>query len=313
MRVLCSRNTSATSSGILVFSRRVFLFVLSVVFLVFLLFAWARYLSHKNLELDDNVSIIVCGDSHTQSAINDSVLSSSINISFTSQPYFFTFSVLRFLIECNPQIETVILGYSFHSLSPIMDTILFDSETALENALNRDAFLALTDLSYVCKIFYNDPVDIFVLLARSSLRHIWQQVHSNDIHDMLFIGGYYSSFGQNMSIENVEAAVQRHYYKQSEGYEGIAVYQPYYLHRRASLCKDNNVEMYLVNTPISEEYYNKIPRAYISNYYYIASEVDAALLDYHDFQLPDSCYGDADHLNYYGAIEFSKTIDSLMN
>ena len=34
-----------------------------------------------NLKIDNNINVIVCGDSHTQSAINDSILEHSLNIS----------------------------------------------------------------------------------------------------------------------------------------------------------------------------------------------------------------------------------------
>ena len=39
-----------------------------------------------------------------------------------------TYNVIRTLVNSNPQIKTVILGYSYHSLSEIYDDVVYKEE-----------------------------------------------------------------------------------------------------------------------------------------------------------------------------------------
>ena len=311
MKELSTEPCMSSRDNLYAFVMRLIVFLLSITVAVVILFFSSRYLSRESLIIDDGISILVCGDSHTMSAVNDSVLSSSMNISNTSQPFFYTYSVLVPLLARNPQIQTVLLGYSFHSVSSIMDDILFNSDLAKNNCVRRNNYLAVADLSYVVQLVRTDGIQILVLV---SLKQIWKSLHPEGIHDVMFIGKYYPSTGQNLTDENVEAAIQRHYYYESGLVRyGIAEYQINYLYKIAELCNQNEIELFLVNTPVSTQYYEAIPQNYIDNFYYIASTVDATLLDFHDSSLPDSCYGNADHLNYYGAAEFSLLLDSILD
>lgn len=306
-----NRNDTLLSEIFEPFVKRLMYFILSEMLIIAVLFVYARSLSNVNTMFDDNIAIIVCGDSHMQSGINDSLLLSSMNISLTSQPYFYSYSVLSILLSNNPQIENVLLGYSYHSLSPLIDSIISERKLAQKACLDRKPYLVISPLSYVYQLVISDG---FQELLMGSVNQIYKGMFSSEIVEMPYIGGYYSSISNNLSDENIDAAIQRHYYDEFGAVcSGVSVMQIDYLYKIAELCNKCDVELYLINTPISRQYFEAIPRSYIDNYYYIASTVDATFLDFHDFPLPDSCYGDADHLNYYGATEFSLYLDSLLN
>lgn len=293
------------------FVERLIYFVLSVFIFVLILFTFARSLSNRNTGFNEDITIIACGDSHIAAGINDSILSSSVNIALSSQPYFHSYNVLGTLLPNNPEIKTVLLGYAYHSLSPNMDSLVITKKSDLENCGDRGRYLIISPLSYTCHIVIKDGVEV---LLRSIVNHIRIGISTKEILDRPYMGEYYLSNSHNMSQENTDAALQIQYYNRAgEVQNEIAIYQLYYLYRISELCNKNDVELYLLNTPISRQYFEAIPRGYIDNYRYIASTVDATLLDFHDFPLPDSCYGDADHLNYYGATEFSLFLDSLLN
>ena len=84
-----------------------------------------------NITLSKNVTTIICGDSHTKSAVNDSLLQHSINISQTSEHFLYTYNVLAFTLKNNPQIKKVILGVSYHSFSEIYDSYVFDKNAGV--------------------------------------------------------------------------------------------------------------------------------------------------------------------------------------
>ena len=83
-------------------------------------------------------------------------------------------------------------------------------------------------------------------------------------------------------------------------------YQFDYLMKIVELCKIYNVELILINTPTykSEIYSNNTLQSYYNRYF---SQIK--YLDFSDFVLPDSGYGDIEHLNYKGAEIFSQYLE----
>lgn len=75
------------------------------------------------------------------------------------------------------------------------------------------------------------------------------------------------------------------------------------------LCKNIGVRLILLNTPMHPEFQKtlKEDKEYFNKYCEQSRIVDQ-LWNYSDFTLPDSCYADAEHLNYHGADVFTKMI-----
>ena len=76
-----------------------------------------------------------------------------------------------------------------------------------------------------------------------------------------------------------------------------------YLKKIVALCKTNKIKLVLINPPITRDYFKKIPPKFISNYYTTIAELkgNVEFWDFHSLALEKKCYGDADHINSYGA------------
>ena len=70
----------------------------------------------KLLKIKNDISVVFAGDSNVECAINDKIISNSINIAQSGEAYLFTFAKLRSLLEYNPQIKTIFLGFSYNNL-----------------------------------------------------------------------------------------------------------------------------------------------------------------------------------------------------
>ena len=79
------------------------------------------------------------------------------------------------------------------------------------------------------------------------------------------------------------------------------------------MCAKKNVKLYLINTPISNDYFKKIPEKFIIKYYNTIQKIGdkAILIDFHDLKLKNYCYGDGDHINAYGAKILSLKLDNI--
>src|SRR6266545_1841324 len=73
-------------------------------------------LNSKLFILNSDVHGLIIGDSHTMTSLNPGMLPSFVNFSQMVESYFYTYYKLKHLLEKNPQIKTVVLGYSYHNL-----------------------------------------------------------------------------------------------------------------------------------------------------------------------------------------------------
>ena len=94
-------------------------------------------------------------------------------------------------------------------------------------------------------------------------------------------------------------------------YKKTSVYSLYYLEKIIKLCKDNNINVFLIRSP----YHHKSP--IIQNEYNLQmlknlKFIDIEFLDFKDFPLKNSEFGDLNHLNYKGAIIFSKWFNAIL-
>jgi hypothetical protein len=75
--------------------------------------------------LDPSITKIFIGDSHMEKAINDSLLENSVNLAQSSESLYFSYYKLKILLEHNPTIKDVYLGFSYHSVSSYYDKFIF--------------------------------------------------------------------------------------------------------------------------------------------------------------------------------------------
>ena len=296
------------------FIKNLFAFIFAFIFIC-ILFIISTIFVYKqklhNVSFNKNISIVICGDSHPMSAINDSILKNSINISNHSQHYIYTYNVLKIALKNNPQIKTVILGSSFHSFNEY-DKIIFDADKATPH---YPTFFPILDYESATLIISNNFLS-FIKSSKGVIKSIIKSIISNDnsYQSYPFFGYYYKSKNNNLNDSTVITAINRHYYQLNGNEQELSDYQYIYLNKIVELCKKNNIRLIIINTPISNNYYKKIPKKFISNYYNTISNFknDIDFWDFHSLPLENACFGDGDHLNAIGAKVLTIKIDSIL-
>ena len=289
------------------FSTAVFLTFIFIFSLVWVLL----YNKINGITLDKNINTIICGDSHPQSAVNDTNVKYSLNVSMASQHLIYTYSLIKLLHNRFPSVKNLVIGVSFHSFNEY-DSVIFD----LINRNNQFiSFFPILDLQSIQLITSKNPIyfsEKLIEIFKTMLLTIL--CNDNTFNCFEFMGGYYPSRNSNLNKYTIEAAIKRHYYN-SEGVEqGHSKYQEKYLFLISKFCKDKNIKLIIINTPIHPLYLKNIPKKFKQKYYSTMLKLkrDATFYDFHSINLNDSCYGDADHLNFYGANFFSTKLDSLL-
>ncbi len=289
-------------------SKTILLF--SLILAALTVFSGIYYYHVRKIKIDKNVNIIICGDSHTECAINDSILKHSANISIPEQSYIYTFNILKILTKSNPQINTVIIGYSFHSLSAFYDSIF------LHNIEYRcPHYMPILDFNSISVLLSSNPIavvrsspNVFSCMLKSLF------IKSSDFSSYPFIGHYYASTVSKVTESNINNSIRTHYIDLPPN-QFFSSAQEKYLLQIIDFCSKKHIKLILLNTPVNKEYYSKIPAKFIEKYYSFSQSVkeQAILYDFHDLDLPKNCYGDSHHINAFGAKILSLKLDSLLN
>lgn len=282
------------------------LFYFSIIPLALVLLCLLVYKTQvNNLNINKSINILILGDSHTQTGLDDSLIANSINISQSSEHFLYTYGVLKQLIKNNKHIKTIILGVSFHSFSSSYDELIKNEKqtklmypkyfTILDKEIKKD--IATPGLNQVFNIYKKSINPQQLLLNFESL------------FNYPFIGSYYKSQASNLNDSMINVTVKRHFYSNGGKEQEIAMSQIKYLQKIMEFCNDKNLKLIIINTPINSQYFKKIPTKFIDNYYVrIYNLNNTEFFDFHSLSFPRDNYGDGDHLNSKGAKIFTSIL-----
>jgi hypothetical protein len=259
--------------------------------------------------LGAELRVIVLGDSHTETAIDPTLIEGSRNVSQTSEHYLYTYYKLRHLLADNQHIEHVVLGFSYHNLSDAMDKALFDP--SLSGKMFARYFLLL-DLPALRTL--SQPTNSYVINALKHVFGVPFQLERNALASALrgkrvrlpFWGEFYRRDASNLADEVFDDAINRHYTYPDGAQRALSPLQAEYLDKIMDLCREHGVELTLISPPLHPRYRARVPAAFATAYGRVARQVanpddGVRLLDLSAIELDEGSYGDPDHVNVRGA------------
>ena len=258
-------------------------------------------------KINNSINKIILGDSHVETSINDKILKNSLNISTSADNYYYSWLKLKKLIKHNKQIDTLILSYSFHNLSKKMEERWLYNPQHFANRYPKTFYLIEREDFFELFIFLKKMPFTFLSENMILPKIILKKSFVNNVLKMN-IGGFV--FWKKNNIEHLNKQVV--FAIKSQGIRNFKVSEKEkeYLLKIVSFCKNNKVEMILVNTPIHPKLYSAYPPKVTKLYYnfYHKYLKDYKLLDYSQFKLDNSCFKDCSHLNGKGSDLFTKEL-----
>jgi len=270
-----------------------------------------NYLKNKNFKINIETTTLILGDSHSQTTFDDKKIPHSKNISFHAEHYIFTYFKLLKILSANPQITNVVLSFGPHNISQGSDISLFSSQRTSRSFAR---YFMLLDANGVKDIYspsqnwrinylkwkYNIPFQL-KLEAKLIIKVLQQK--EIKLRDYPFIGSFHSS--NKHVFKDVSTPIKIHYYSNGNELKKSEIALKYF-YKIIELCDENNIKLILVNTPQHKEYRNLIPQYFVSYYkktVYKVSQLypNVIYIDYSDYQLSDSCFGDYHHVNNIGS------------
>jgi hypothetical protein len=261
--------------------------------------------SRASFEFDREKNILILGDSHTEAALDDKILQRSENVSQSASICLFSYCKLKRFLESNPQIDTVLLSFWYGPLTNKGYDRWLSGFTAAKigshfTLLGRDEHILYRSL-----LSQSLPKTFSI---RFFVKHVL--LRKNVTYKDLGIGKYHALNGYKLlkDIEKHEAGLKAKTSNETDDDWNLC--QKEYLLKIANLCKQKDVCLILIATPVYRpDRYDNLERLYDYRQKYLP---EACFLDYSNFSLPDSCYKDITHLNYRGAEIFSRYLQETL-
>ncbi len=264
----------------------------------------SAYIKIRGYKIKPQQNILVLGDSHTEYAIDDTILTNSINLSHSADSYFYSHLKVKRMKQENPQLDTLILAFSNHNLlsqyderwllNPLHIKSKFRIYADLMDFSDFGFFLKSKPLSVLQGIMETPKYSIKLLLKG--------ELKERDL-------GSFIPSERNKLVESIER-FKKNSNKRKLEYSKIEKRNFFNI---INFCKKNNITVILVSTPIHKVYLDnedKIKEFQLLSDFYDSNLSDITFLDYSFYDIPDSFYQDINHLNRKGAQKFT---EQLMN
>lgn len=255
--------------------------------------------------LDNNISTLIMGDSHTIFEINGSLFPNTQNISKTAEGYIFSYLKLRSILNNNSQIKNIILGVSYHNLSAYYDDYIYGNDSYY----SISQFIALMELEEILYLLRLSPSSQNMKsILQNSLKNIYQYKRNQ----YPFISGTnISRAPQSIDNQIITNTINNQYYSKKQG--EISEINVRFLKQIVDLCRAKNVQITFLNTPLYKDYLAKVPPEILMEYKTIVRDLDVAVIDLSTLNLSQDCFfPDGEHMSYKGALQMSEYLGKLV-
>lgn len=287
------------------------LIFLSVFILLLVLFETVTskiFQNNASFLLERKPEYIVVGNSHSECAFNDSLISNFSNLSISAESYFYTFQKVKKILEQNKSIKTVFIEFNNNQIGeninewiwgdirmsrlyPMYSPFMTASDKFLLLRKNPDAFLNAWSLSARNRIGY-----IMIEKYDYSARVGGYMYLDRDKTDSLVIAS------RNNTVNAADSEID----------DSVSETNIQYLLKTISLCKSEGKDVFLVRSPVHELYSGYKTESIFQGI--IDQDLgNVEFLDFSRFPLQDSEFGDFDHLNYRGALVFSEWFNRIVS
>lgn len=255
--------------------------------------------------LEPNIKSVVIGDSHPECALNDYLISDFKNLGQYGESYFYTFIKTKQILRDNPLIETIFIEYSNNSIASSIDQQIWSNKYINFRYPNYSAHMDIEERMLLIK----RNLKAVIIATPITLKKQILRMINNNYNYVETTGGYSYETKNNIEFKLIKPLI----FDKAKMVEinTVAIYNLYYLDKIIALCKERNVEIYLMRSPLHRN------SLYLTNENLFQSIKkkkfpDIEFLDFKDFPLTDDDFRDFDHLNYRGAKKFSLWFNRLL-
>lgn len=254
--------------------------------------------------LDKRVKYLILGDSQSECSFNDTLISGSINLSLSAESYLYTYLKAQKIIERNPQIKTVFIAYSNHSIASKANDWIWDDRYLSDKYYRFAAIMSAYEYRVILSRNLIATINLESLALRKNLQFLWEG-NNNYIRQLRW-----GAFLHHTKILADSTLLSN----KSEKPKNTIIQSPEnfnYLLKTILFLKREHIAVYLVRTPIhhnSGTLFNE--KQFIELVQ--SNTLGADFLDFKTFPVDNDERADLTHLNFNGARKFSIFFNELI-
>lgn len=283
------------------FISSIFKFLLFPIAISVTLFFSDRYCG--DFSISPKYQTIILGHSHPECAYNDNILTATKNLAESGESYFYTYIKAKQVIEQNTHLKSVLIEFSNNQITQRMDEWIW-ADNYLQHKL--PILAAHLDLNSMLFLLNKNTVGFINATPNILKRRLKMAITKYDYSKML--GGYLHLERDFKNIEEKKHLETTLTIKADSS--NISFANITYLRKLVDYAKENQLKVYLIRSPLHENFggraneiiFQEIRKANFS---------DVEFLDFSNFPLSNSEFGDHQHLNYKGAKTFSSWFQTL--
>lgn len=255
--------------------------------------------------VDPAIKGLILGDSHSECALNDSLIVGLRNFAQSGESYFYTYLKTKKIVSHNPQIKVVFIEFNNGQIISNMDNCIWDSEH-LSNKFPKYA-IALSVSDYY--LLFRKNLEELINAQAVTIRESFSLLFKEDRTAFDANWGEYKNLTNDATekldlLENISLTQDTSLIKTSSA--NIS-----YLEKTIALCHSLNIKVFLVRSPVHKKYkgsLNELSFKKVYNEHFSEEE----FLDFKDFPIDNSQFADIHHLNFHGATKFSHFFNDLI-
>ena len=280
------------------------LFGILAVVILYLVIKGLCLTESRMVHVDPDVHIAFLGNSHIEAGVNDSLIEHSINWGRASELPEFVYAKTRMLKRCNPQIDTVIIGFDiilgfrpgFMEFSSTLSHPFFYGEYDTHDWL---AILQGSDYCYWSNF-------LLYPLSWEKLKDLPQMIRpGRTLREFKSLGGYVP-----ITHDKLQEVLQKET-PYPQGGRQMAPCAEYFFRRTLDFCRDNGIKVIFICPPEYRQSFSHDKISHKLEHQRLFPEVP--FYDDIDKVMPDSCFADVTHLNYKGARLYSEYLNQMLN
>ena len=260
-----------------------------------------------------NTEILILGDSHAAFALDPEVIGKTVNFSSYGESYVHNYYKLKFALKKSKSLKIVILPIDLHSFSDFReDRIHFNMKWLQYIDFIELGWIKNKPISYLIKYLH---LRIFEFKGHylQFINHFFSHQDSQK-SNLLIDKGFIAKDGFYFHKQDEKA--QRRASRQLKDFNYFSKEIVLFFKKILQECEDNQIQVVLMKSPITREYYKQADR--LINIKHLYSQVfqiarkfrNIHLLDFQTlyFKNESGLFWDPQHLNKIGASKFSALV-----
>lgn len=285
-----------------------FLFIILCIIIVGILFLYHRIDTGNYYKLNKNYENLVFGHSHTECAFNDSLIDNTLNLSNSGEGIFYTYFKVKKVIE-NNKTNNLFLSFTNNYIDHRVDSI----EIWREREINRwySKYAANLDKNDLLLLLNKNPKALIQTQSLATKNYLtFAFSNQKSIIEHLNWGKYKYLKREKIDSLLIAAKKSKPIKTIPEKFE-YAKYGLIYFDKIIAICKQKNINVYLVRSPIHESKWKDETDPYLENLVK-GKFKNIPFLDFKYMKFENTEFGDFTHLNYKGARKFSTFFNNLL-